>query len=115
MRFVSTNSGSAPVELPEAIDCCLAADGGMYLPEVIPVVPRAFFNNIGEMSLREIAYVIASTFFGQDVPAAELKAMVDESFSFDAPWLRSATSMCLNSSMVPRSHSRITERVSWPG
>ena len=32
----------------------------MYMPGDLPKLPRAFFNNMGEMSLREIAYVVAA-------------------------------------------------------
>ena len=46
----------------EAIRRSIAPDGGMYMPGDLPKLPRAFFNNMGEMSLREIAYVVAATF-----------------------------------------------------
>ena len=55
------------------------------MPESIPTIPKALYNNIGEMNLREIAYVVATSFFGEDVPPAVLKPIVDDSFSFDAP------------------------------
>ncbi|MDE6134780.1 MAG: threonine synthase [Muribaculaceae bacterium] len=63
----------------------MAADGGLFMPENLPIIPKAFFNNISEMSLREIAYVVMSTFFGDDFPGAELKTIVDESFGTDIP------------------------------
>ncbi len=37
------------------------------------------------MTLREIAFVVANTFFGQDIDSATLKSITDDSFSFDAP------------------------------
>lgn len=84
MRFVSTNFASGAVGLAEAVNRCVASDGGMFIPQVIPSLPRAFFNNIGEMTLAEIAFVVASSFFGQDIPSAELKKIVDESFAAEA-------------------------------
>lgn len=84
MRFSSTNNSTTPVSLSEAINRCVAADGGMFMPEILPQIPRAFFNNIAEMSMREIAFVIANTFFGNDIDAVSLKKIVDESFAFDA-------------------------------
>jgi len=85
MRYISTNFQSPAVTLEEAINKCMASDGGMFMPERIPAIPKAFFNNIGQMSLRDIAYVVSTVFLGDDIDAAELKNIVDESFSYDAP------------------------------
>ena len=87
MRYVSTNSQSAPVGLFEAINRCVAADGGLFMPSELPRIPKAFFNNIGEMSFRDIAYVVANSYFGQDIDSAALKEIVDSSFSFDTPMI----------------------------
>lgn len=54
------------------------------MPEAIPLIPKAFFNNIGEMSMREIAFVVATAFLGDEIDAATLKTIVDDSFSFEA-------------------------------
>ena len=88
MRFISTKSSISPVSLAEAVNCCVAPDGGLYMPETIPSIPRALFNNIGEMKLQDIAYVVATAFFGSEVPASVLKNIVDESFAFDAPLVK---------------------------
>ena len=114
MRFISTKSDKVPASLSDAVNHCVASDGGLYMPESIPVIPKALFNNIGEMSLREVAYVVSSAFFGDDVPCHELKKIVDESFMYDVPMLKVATTaMCSSSFMVLRLHSRISGRVSW--
>lgn len=55
------------------------------MPESLPVLPKAFFNNIGEMNLREIAFVVASAFLDGELDAAEIKHIVDESFATDIP------------------------------
>ncbi len=88
MRFISTKTKINPVSLADAVNCCVAPDGGLYMPETIPSIPRALFNNIGEMKLPEIAYVVATAFFGNEVPASVLKNIVDESFAFDAPLVK---------------------------
>ncbi len=88
MRYVSTNSQTDPVGLREAVNRCVAADGGMFMPAELPILPKAYFNNIGEMTLREIAFVVANSFFGQDIDSATLKAITDDSFAFDAPLVR---------------------------
>lgn len=88
MRFISTNSVSHPVSIVEALDRCVAEDGGMFMPESIPALPKAFFNNIGEMSLKEIAFVVADTLLDGDVAASTLKTVAYESFSADAPLVK---------------------------
>ena len=88
MRYVSTNSQTDPVGLREAVNRCVAADGGMFMPAELPILPKAYFNNIGEMTLREIAFVVANSFFGQGIYSATLKAITDDSFAFDAPLVR---------------------------
>ena len=45
----------------------LAPDGGLYMPERIPVIPKAFFNNISGMSIRDIAFVVADLMLGSDI------------------------------------------------
>ncbi len=87
MRYVSTN-GISQVGLNEAVSKCFAPDGSIYIPEQLPVIPRAYFNNIDEMSLTEIAYVVANTLFNGDVDAAVLKAVVETTFNFKMPLIK---------------------------
>lgn len=63
----------------------LAPDGGLYLPERIPAIPRAFFQNIRQMSAPEIAYIVTSLLLGDDIEAADLKKIVYDTLSFDIP------------------------------
>ncbi len=85
MRYISTHNPHNTVPLAEAVGKCITCEGGLFLPENIPAIPRAFFNNIEEMNLREIAYVVMSLFFGEDIAPSELKKITDETFSFAAP------------------------------
>ena len=85
MQFYSTNGQSPQVSLEEAVMTGLAPDGGLYMPERIPVIPRAFFNNIGEMSVSDIAYIVATTVLGDVIDASELKQIVFDTFSFEIP------------------------------
>ncbi|MDE6065577.1 MAG: threonine synthase [Duncaniella sp.] len=85
MKFYSTNHTSPSVGLREAVMNGLAPDGGLYLPERIPVIPQAFFKNISEMSIRDIAYVIADLILGEDIDASEIRQIVNGTFTFDIP------------------------------
>ena len=67
MKYYSTN-GKAPIaDLHKAVVKGLAEDRGLYMPERINKLPQEFFDNIEKMSFQEIAYTVASAFFGEDV------------------------------------------------
>lgn len=83
--FHSTNGGVADVTFPHAIENGLAADGGLFMPEKMPVLPSALYRNIPEMSLREIGYVVCNTLLGGLVGSAEIKALVDDALDFPVP------------------------------
>lgn len=88
MKYISTNGTTAPVNLLQATGNCIAPDGGLYLPSDIPSIPTAFFNNISEMTLKDIAFVVCSAFLDEEVPSHELKNIVDFAFAFDSPIVR---------------------------
>ncbi len=76
------------VSLKEAVMMGLAPDGGLFMPEHIPVIPKAFFNNIGEMNIREIAYVVANMMLGDDIDSADIQRIVNDTFVFDVPLVK---------------------------
>lgn len=90
MRYYSTNDRYNEVSLRKAIMQSVASDGGVYMPDRIPVIPRALFNHIPEMSLREIGYVAATTLFGSDIEASDLNSIINDTLSFEIP-LRQVT------------------------
>lgn len=85
MKFYSTNHQIKNVSLKEAVLAGLASDGGLFLPETIPVLPPDFFQTLELMTFQEIAYEVARLFLEADVPDGALKKLVDEAINFDAP------------------------------
>lgn len=85
MQFYSTNRQSPNASIEEAVMQGLAPDGGLYMPVRIPQIPQAFFNNIGEMTVKNISYVVANTMLGDDIDSAILNDIVNDTFSFDIP------------------------------
>ena len=81
MQYYSTNKQTPPASLEEAVVKGLAPDKGLYMPEKIKRLPPAFFHNMGEMSLREISFIVAEAFFGEDVEADVLKNIVYDTLS----------------------------------
>ena len=83
MQYYSTN-GNAPIaDLHKAVVKGLAEDRGLYMPEKIKTLPQVFFDNIASMSFQDIAYNVASAFFGEDVDLDALKDIVYDTLSFD--------------------------------
>ena len=85
MNYYSTN-GKAPIaDLQKAVVKGLAEDRGLYMPEEIKILPKVFFDNIQEMTFKQIAYNVASAFFGEDVDLDALQDIVYDTLSFDCP------------------------------
>lgn len=85
MMYYSTENPRERVTMREAVISCAPRDGGLYMPDSLPKVPRAFIHNMRDMSLREIAYATTNVFLGEDVDSATIKRVVDTSLSFEAP------------------------------
>lgn len=88
MKYYSTNLESTEVSLKEAVIKGLAPDKGLYMPKRIPVIPEAFFKNIGAMTLQEISFTVAECLFGDDVDSDALKKIVYDTLSFDIPLVK---------------------------
>ncbi len=85
MNYYSTN-GNAPIaDLHKAVVKGLAEDRGLYMPEQIKKLPKAFIDNIQDMRFQDIAYNVASAFFGEDVDLDALQDIVYDTLSFDCP------------------------------
>ena len=85
MNYYSTNHKAPTATLEEAVIKGLAPDRGLYMPEEIKPLPASFFNHIETLSFQEIAFEVATCFFGDDIEAADLKNIVCDTLSFDIP------------------------------
>ena len=83
MRYYSTNGNAPWASLRKAVVKGLAEDRGLYMPERIRRMPEAFFGSMGTFA--ETASAVAGAFFGEDVPAENLRRIVGETLSFDCP------------------------------
>jgi threonine synthase len=85
MKYYSTNGKAPLADLKKAVVKGLAEDRGLYMPEKIYQLPKAFFDDMKNMSFQDIAYNVASNFFGEDVDADALQDLVYDTLSFDCP------------------------------
>ncbi len=85
MNYYSTNGKAPTADLKKAVVKGLAEDRGLYMPEEIYKLPKAFFDDISGMKFQDIAYNVASNFFGDDVDGDALQDIVWNTLSFDCP------------------------------
>ncbi|MGA0846425.1 MAG: threonine synthase, partial [Luteolibacter sp.] len=85
MRYHSTQDSSRHVDLKEAVLRSLPPDNGLYMPESWPVLPESFWKHWREMSFQDLAMAVAEAVFGEDVPSADLRDIVNGTVQFDAP------------------------------
>src|ERR1700712_4421600 len=85
MKFYSTNNTSTRVSFKEAVFNSMPQDKGLYMPEYIPHLDDKFINNLDNYSVPEIAFHVAQNLLGDDIPADDLKAIIDDAINFYAP------------------------------
>ncbi len=84
MKYLSTRNSDLRYSFGDAVIKGLADDGGLFLPEFIPVLPDSFFKNIEKLSFTEIAFEIASKFI-DDISEDDLRGIVEDAINFPAP------------------------------
>lgn len=85
MNFISTNKNYARVTFLEAMRKGLAPDGGLYMPERIPVLPDSFWRSLRKLNFNEIAFEMAKPYFGDELSAQELHSVIEDAFNFPVP------------------------------
>ncbi len=85
MRYYSLNRQSPKVSFSEAVIRGIAPDRGLYFPEKIDPLPKDLIKNIENMERIELAYEFIRQFVGDEIPQAELLALIEDTLSFDFP------------------------------
>jgi threonine synthase len=80
MKYVSTR-GKAPVlNFEEAMLTGLARDGGLYLPETIPVFDAAQIAALAGLPYEEVAFRVMKPFIGDTFTDAEFRAIIERAY-----------------------------------
>ncbi|MFK5926271.1 MAG: threonine synthase [Desulfuromusa sp.] len=80
MKYCSTRGKVQGLSFSEAVMMGLADDGGLLLPEKIPVLSKNELKKLSDLPYPELAFQIISK-FATDIPAAELKDIIDRSYA----------------------------------
>jgi threonine synthase len=85
MKLYSTNNKDLRVSFKEAVFNSMPQDKGLYMPVEIPQLDADFLANIEQYSLPEIAYKVASTLLKDEIPAEDLKVLIEDAINLEAP------------------------------
>ena len=94
MRYYSTNGKAPLASLREAVVGGLAPDRGLYMPERIKPMPKAFFRDLPKLDLRDTAFAVATNFFGEDVNPEALERIVYGALNFRIPAVEVSSRIC---------------------
>ncbi len=85
MELYSTKHQVSNVTFKEALFKGLPDDNGLYMPTEIPQLDQNFIDNIDQYSFQEIAFEIAHQLIGDEIPAEDMKAIIEDAINFEAP------------------------------
>lgn len=87
MQFSSVNHASPAVTFPEALRRGLAPDGGLYMPDYIPKIPAAFWQELrtAPLSNAAIGKVLLRPWLAESLPDSVFEAIMEEALNFEAP------------------------------
>ena len=80
MKYISTRGNAPAKSFTEILLGGLAPDGGLYLPEYYPQVSRSELDAWRTLSYADLAFAVLSK-FATDIPAADLKAIIDRTYT----------------------------------
>lgn len=85
MQLYSTKDPASNFTLKEAIFKGLPDDRGLFMPHIIPELPKSFFDNIQDLSLQEIAFEVSKNILQGAVADGPLRRIVEEAINFEVP------------------------------
>jgi len=85
VRFLSTRGAAPPARLGEALLRGLAPDGGLYLPEEIPVLPTSELLPADGPDLAATATAMLAPYAAGEVGRGELAALLADALDFAIP------------------------------
>ncbi|MBU4261685.1 MAG: threonine synthase [Proteobacteria bacterium] len=80
MKYISTRGGIAPISFKKAVMMGLATDGGLLLPQTMPLVDEKTLDSWQSMSYPQLSHAVLSLFI-DDIPPADLRELIDRSYA----------------------------------
>lgn len=83
--YYSTNHQTEKVSFRHALLKGLAPDGGLYMPDRIPLLTPSEINDFARKPYHEIAFEVISRFVQDGIPQEELSTILQNAYQFDVP------------------------------
>ncbi len=84
MKYLSTGGQTPPTSFRSAVFAGLPPDGGLYIPESIPVLRHGFVSELSRENLQTIGAEVLSTFI-DDISRDDLIALLTQAWTFPIP------------------------------
>ncbi len=81
MKYISTRGQAPALNFEQVLLTGLASDGGLYVPETLPSFSRAEIAAMAALDYPELAFKIIAPFVDDCIPAADLKAIIDDTYA----------------------------------
>lgn len=81
MKYISTRGQVPPIGFIDAVLMGLANDGGLLVPEQLPQLSDSTLRKWQQLAYPELALEVFSLFVGDEIPRADLKKLVDDSYA----------------------------------
>ena len=85
IKFYSTNRKSPSLSFRQALLLGQAPDKGLYMPEVIPQLDAEEIRSFINKPYPEIAFDVTWKYLEGELPASELRRIVNESYNYPVP------------------------------
>ncbi len=81
MKYISTRGQAPALNFEEVLLTGLAADGGLYVPETLPTFSAQEIEAMAGLNYPDLAKKIIAPFVDDTIPAADLAAIIDETYA----------------------------------
>ncbi|MEZ5912778.1 MAG: threonine synthase [Paracoccaceae bacterium] len=81
MRYISTRGQAPELSFEEAMLSGLARDGGLYVPESVPVLLHDEIAALAGLSYEEVAFRVMRPFIGDTFTDAEFRGLIDKAYA----------------------------------
>tara|TARA_R110001599_G_scaffold353527_1_gene593583 strand:- start:20039 stop:21436 length:1398 start_codon:yes stop_codon:yes gene_type:complete len=81
MKYISTRGQAPALNFEQVLLTGLAADGGLYVPETLPRFSPEDIAAMASLDYPQLALKIISPFVDDCIPDADLKAIIDETYT----------------------------------
>jgi threonine synthase len=81
MQYSSTRGGIAPVGFAEAVVMGLATDGGLLVPNAVPLADAQTLRLWSQLSFRDLALEVMMPFVGGAIPREDMRELIGRSYA----------------------------------